>query len=499
MVIRWARWARWAALLGLAALLAGNPAGAAGAGGPLYLPFIGRNGAAPQAPRRVNAPDFGAGEVDFSRMGIFWFGRVESGTNYSDVRVGYNDTELVIYISPFDRRIWYDTSPAAADLTQWDGVSVYLDVGGAAGGAPSASTYRLDAQLVDNGTLRAASQAAYTGQGGTWSPHALPVSATGAWAGEHINDDTDDRGWAIYLQIPFASLNVGRPAAGAAPWGLAVFAHDRDSAAGPALPDTFWPEAADPARPSTWGQLRWGLPTTAPAVQNAQTVTIQNHYLNGQFDPSVVVMDADVGGTVTNQCPGDSDYLWGPWGAENFGLATGLNVQNQDNIADWPCFSKIYLTFPLTPVPAGRVIGSATLRLRQFGGSGIASNNSPPYDEYIQVLTTGQDWSETAIAWNNAPLAAENFGGIWVTTLEGCGSTLPWPCRSWDWDVTAAVAQAYAEGGPARLILYSASTGISTGKYFSSSQAFDPGDGWPEAVTTAGRPRLTIQYGDAAP
>lgn len=493
------RLGRWAAFLTAAALLLGAPLQASGAGGTIYLPQIQRGYNTLAAVRRVNAPYFGAADVDFSRMGIFWFGQVDPTTNYSDVRVGYNDTELVVYISPFDRRIWYDTSPAAADLTKWDGVSVYLNLGSTTSTGLTAATFRLDAQLVDNIPLGANSKATYYGPSGSWTLHAVAFTATGAWAGDHINDSTDDRGWAIDMHIPFASLGVSRPAAGAAPWGLAVQVHDRDDAAGTAIPDTVWPENANTASPATWGLLRWGLPTVAPAVKNLQTVTIQNKYLNGQPDASVVVPDADVGGAVTNQCPGDSAYIWNQWGNDNYGLATGMNVQNQDNIADWPCFAKIYLTFPLSVVPAGKVIKTATLTLHQFGGSGTASNNSPPYDEYIQVLLTGQDWSETGITWNNAPLALENFGGAWVTTVEGCGSSLPWPCQARDWDVTAAVTQAYAAGGPARLVLYSASTGISTGKYFSSSQAFDPANGWSTAVTTGGRPKLTIQYGDAGP
>src|SRR5437660_6727141 len=60
--------------------------------------------------RRVNIPFFGTSPVPFDRTAIFWFGQVNSTSNYVDVRVGYNKSELYIDLQVFDRYLWYDTN-----------------------------------------------------------------------------------------------------------------------------------------------------------------------------------------------------------------------------------------------------------------------------------------------------------------------------------------------------------------------------------------------------
>jgi hypothetical protein len=47
------------------------------------------------AVRRVNAPFF-SGTMDYNQAAIFWFGRVTSTENYTDVRVGYTSVNLYI-------------------------------------------------------------------------------------------------------------------------------------------------------------------------------------------------------------------------------------------------------------------------------------------------------------------------------------------------------------------------------------------------------------------
>lgn len=470
----------------LGAAVLNGPAPVSAAGSTVYLPVVTRSYDPLATTRRVNAPFFNVADITgqkFSEMAIFWFGRVGPTENYTDVRVAYNTTELVVYAAIFDRRLWYDTTPSASDLTQWDSVSVYLNLTGNAGGAPTTSAYRFVAQLTNGGTLPAGSKASYRGNGSAWGAQAITFTASSGWRGDVINDNTNDRGWAMTFRIPFSSLGVSAPAQGAAPWGLAVVVHDRDEAGGTPIADQAWPaNTLDLNGPSTWGQLRWGLPAyTPPPSTPGGAVTIR-HKLNG-----AVVPDADVGGALANQCPGDENYIWNSWGNANYGANTGLNIQNQDDIADWPCFAKLYITFPLTGVPADKVIRSATLTLHQTGGSGPSSNGDPPTDQYIQVLSVNQDWSEGSITWNNAPLAVENFSGSWVGTVVGCGGSIAWPCVPRTWNVTALVAQAYASQTPARLILYSANTGYGTGKHFTSSNAED----W----NAVGRPTLTVEWG----
>ena len=62
--------------------------------------------ASPDPPRRVNVPYFD-GDVRYSEMAIFWFGYLDSTSNFSDVRIGYNDTHLRVEMSIFDRYLWF--------------------------------------------------------------------------------------------------------------------------------------------------------------------------------------------------------------------------------------------------------------------------------------------------------------------------------------------------------------------------------------------------------
>jgi len=459
----------------------------------VYLPLISRNFNPLAGQRIVNAPFLNVADITgqkFNEMAIFWFGRVSQTENYTDVRVGYNATELVIYTATIDRRLWYDTSPSAGDLTAWDSVTVLLDLDGVVDGRPTSNTYRFDAQLTNGGELNSNYKASYVGNGTTFVPQPVSFIASSGWRGGAINNDGDDKGWVMTFRIPFSSLGVSAPAQGAAMWGLSVVTHDRDSQAGPALTDKTWPEMADLLTPSTWGRLAWGLQTSHSSDTGA-TAIIKHKGASGT-DLSMVVKDAGVGGSTV--CGGSFDY-WTEWGNKNDKDYNGgsphpvLNVQNQSDISDYPCFSKIYLSFPLTTLPANKTINKATLRLYQTGGSGPASNGQGPFSALIQVLSFGEDFSDTAVTWNNAPLALRNYTRTLVQPIpETCDSvgSITWPCVPYDWDVTQLVTEAYQQGKPARIILYSADSDYSTGKYFTSSNTGD----W----NHAGRPTLTIRY-----
>jgi hypothetical protein len=197
--------------------------------------------------------------------------------------------------------------------------------------------------------------------------------------------------------------------------------------------------------------------------------------LNGAYVP-----DAHVGGH-TN-CGDPFGPLYFPnWGNANYAGYEQVNVQNQWDVADWPCFSRYYVTFPLSAIPAGKVVLSATLTLHQFG-------NSSPIDaepSRIQVLTVAEDWDEGTITWNNAPLAVENIGSQVVDPIVGQAN---WPGVPRTWNVSRAVAQALAASQPLRLVLYSADGAYHSGKYFSSSDVPD----W----NAAARPTLRVWWGD---
>jgi hypothetical protein len=432
--------------------------------------------------RRVNAPYF-SGVMDFNQAAVFWFGRLTSTENYADVRVGYTPVNLYIRLDVFDRFLYFDTSPAVADLTNWDAVTLYFNRDGNTGSAPSVNAYRLVAQLNQIGDS-ALHRTAYRGNGSAWVADPLSFSTVTTWQGNALNDTVDDRGWGAIFRIPFASLGLSGPPGAGTVWGLALQLHDRDDSAGTSIPLKFWPETMTSMQPSTWGQIHFGLPIyTPPPTQPGGTVTIRQG-LNG-----AVVPDAGVGGTIGNLCPGEASFIWNQWANANFAGDPGVNVQNQGNISDWPCFSKYYLTFPLSALPAGKSIQSATLTLHQWGGS----NPNAAQSSLLQALTVSSDWGENTLTWNNAPLAIENVSQTWADVVDDCGvpGGTPWPCVARQFDVSHAVAQAYLAGTPLRLAIYEADLALHSGKFFTTSDEAD----W----NAAGRPTLTVVWGESFP
>ena len=446
------------------------------------LPLVVRNGLPNSNRPRVNAPYFPVVDVNtvFPQLAVFWFGHVAPSDNYVDVRVGYSDRELYVYLAVVDRRLWVNPQPTPATLTAWDSVSLYLRPLGPAGGGPDANSDRLDAGLYNAaGGALAGYTAAFRGTDTAWAPAAIPFSTLPGWRGQGLNDNLDDRGWSMAFRLPFTSTFGlgGKPADGAV-WGLGVAVHNRDDAAGTPIPDEHWPAGFDASEPATWGQLAFGLPAAAPSKILPRGVVTVRQGLNGATVP-----DAAVGGTVDNLCPGDPS-IWTAWGNQNFAGAPAFNIQNEADISDWPCFSKYYVTFPLDQVPANKAIISATLSLHQWSNSGPISLVQP---SLVQVLTVGEDWSPASLTWNNAPMALENVSQAWVPA-EQCGQPPAWPCAARAWDVSRSTDQAYRAGQPLRLVLYSADAAYSSGKFFTSS---DSGD-W----NAAGRPTLTIAWGE---
>jgi hypothetical protein len=439
----------------------------------LYLPIL--VSPSRQTPR-INAPYFGD-QVRYPETAIFWFGQVTPTENYADVRLGYTDQELFVHLTVFDRRLWYDPSPAVGTLTEWDAATLYLNLTGSRGDAPSTDAYRFIAQL-NWWEERDDWQAAYRGDGHGWDLTDIPFTATSGWRGTAPNNDSDDRGWTMGFRIPFESLGLSAAPQPGTLWGLALTLHDRDDAAGTPIPDKHWPMDMHALQPRTWAQLHFGLPAyTPPSVEPSSAVTIR-HGLDG-----AQVVDAHVGGHTTCGQPYWPDFFDG-WGDANYTGYEQVNVLNQSDVADWPCFSKFYLSFPLEPIPPGVEILSATLRLHLFGNSGQDSE-PPPQPSLIQALTVREDWDESTLTWNNAPLPIENYAATWVYPVEEFPG---WPGIPYDWDLSRAVAAAYANGEPLRLVLYSADAAIHSGKYFISSDT--------EEWNAEGRPTLEIVWGE---
>lgn len=423
--------------------------------------------------RTLNIPYFGAGDAfNNNEAAVFWFGHVNTADNYTDVRVGYNDTELIVYLAVFDNRLWTDDARDANAIERWDSSTLYLDTSTNANATPNAQSYKIAAELANNPV---ALRRDFVGNGAGWGDTTLNLTAKPGWRGNGFNQGQDTRGWTMLYRIPFASLGLTTPTPGTT-WRLGLAVHDRDDAAGTPISDKVWPETFADAQPNSWGRLVFGLPSYAPVgTAGTQSVSIANK-LNG-----AVVQDGAVGGGAI--C-GEGIDFWTQWGEVVNTVSPNFNIQNQTDVADWPCYSKYYVTFPLDQIPAGQSIVSANLTLWQMGQSGASGQAQP---SLIQIMTVGQDWDPATLTWNNAPMALENVSRAWVDSM---GSFTNWdnvPARTWD--LSYAVAQAYASGQPLRLAFYSADEEYHSGKYFVSS---DTGD-W----NAKHRPVLNVTFGVA--
>ncbi len=445
----------------------------------IFLPLILRS----FDPRRVNAPYF-SGSPDlnprWNELAIFWFGRVNQTENYSDVRVGYTDSELYVNVTSFDRRLWFDTTPSASDLIAWDSVTLVLSKDANSSSAPNTNAYRFDAQFYNTSNDDSRYRLSYKGNGSNWVTTSVPFTISPGWRGGAVNDNGDDDGWAMTFHIPFSSLGLSGPPSPGTLWKLGLSVHDRDDASGSPIADKFWPETFNLNQPAMWGVLNFGMPTYTPPTATPRQIVTVRHKLNG-----ATVTDGEVGGG--SICGGSLDR-WTQWGdASDPGDEINnadFNIQNESDISDFPCFAKYYITFPLNQLPANKVVISATVTLYQFGNS----NPDQAQPSLIQALTIKDNWSEATLTWNNAPLASENISSVWVNpTTTGCGPS--WnTCPAYRWDVSRAVAQAYTTGQSLRLVFYSADNNYHSGKYFVSS---DTGD-WNEK----NRPTLLVHWGD---
>lgn len=439
----------------------------------------------PYQQRTVNIPFFGNDDVTthYDELSIFWFGNISPKDNYADVRIGYNNTNIELLISIFDRRLWYDPTPSVSDLHNWDAVSIYISTDNQIKTNLSSFEFRFTGQLTNWETNRTAWQNLQQGSLSGWKGILSPFSTDTGYRWENatdggVNNDKNNRGWFIRFKIPFSSLGIQNTPPEGTNWRLAIELYDRDDISISSFSIQSWPEKLKTMDPSTWGILHFGIPVfQGPSGQPTNTTYIQNK-LNGAYVP-----DAAVGGTTGNLCPGDTDYIWNEWGNENYGRSYDFNIQNQSDLADWPCFSKYFITFPLGQIPPGKIIHSATLTLYHWGNSGALSGSNQGRRSFIHVFTVTEDWNENQITWNNAPLAFENISRNWVDMAP---EQIIWPGIERNWDVSKAVIEAYEKKMPLRLALYSSDSSYHSGKFFTSSDAPD----W----NAAGRPKLTVHW-----
>jgi hypothetical protein len=406
----------------------------------------------------IHVPYF-ADSANPGQGAIFWLGKVDPNANYADVRIAYDDEALVIAMHIFDRRVWYDqAADGNGDLDKFDAVTLYLNPQADAGAALGANARRFDS-AVSAWEGRPNYQRAYAWDAGVWQPTSLAFTTESGYRA-NPNDEGDDRGWLMRFRVPFAGLGLATTPPPGTILRVALVVHDRDAQGAAMQPAQTWPRGAIPDQPTTWGRISLGVPGySAPVVSKPQTLSIR-HGLDG-----AVVPDAAVGGHTTCGADYNPNFFAG-WGDATYAQFAQFNIQNQWDVADWPCFSKYYVTFPLDALPAAGSVVSATLTLSMFGTAGYADSEIPR--SYMQVARVAEDWDEQTISWNNAPPVMETYGWSWVDPLEDRGD---FSGRPRTWDLSRAVADAQAAGEPLRLVIYSTDGDYHSGKYFWSSDA----------------------------
>jgi hypothetical protein len=447
-------------------------------GNGLHLPnFHAKNANAASPPtRRIDIPYFDSSPVPFNQTAIFWFGTIDSSHTYADVRVGYNSSELYIDLRIVDRYLWYDTNKQAPDLNAGDNASVYLNAVNNGVLAPTAYKF----QTAVNGYQQWSTyQKAYTKNGAAWTAADVPFTSVYKWRGHGFNG-AEDFGWSTTYHIPFSSLGMANTPSQGTLWKLAVRLHNRNDAANTPIPDTWWPGVGNEANPSNWGDMMFGLAQHTPAqTNNPQLYTVRNG-LNNQ-----VVTDGMVGGSLDCGGLGLGLKHWDQVGSATYPGVIHTNIQNESDVSDWNCFSKWYITFPLSSLPKGQGIVTATVTLFEYANAGVQGQPNP---SYIQVAVVNEDWNPQMLSWNTAPYVKENVNSIYVPTKSK--PKIPWPGLAITWNVSVALANAYASGQPLRLVFYSTDNQYNTGKYFTSSYVGD----W----DATGRPTLQVTMGNIA-
>ena len=419
-----------------------------------------------------------SGDAGSEEAAVTWFGKVDDTVNYANVRVAYKSDALRVSLHIFDHWLWYDKSPEDSQFEDWDAVTLYLDRSSNPSSSLSSNSHRFVVQLKQwqDDSLY---QKAYAGNNGAWTPAPTAFTSTSGWRGTGLNGATA-RGWSVRFDIPFSSLGLTGTPSSSQVWKMALTLHDRDDAAGSAIPNQTWPSNMVDSNPATWGDVHFGMPSYNSASIAPEGSTTIRQGLDG-----ATVIDAAVGGhSVCGEAFAPSFFEG--WGDANYAGYEQVNIQNQWDVADWPCYSKYYVTFPLDGLPNKKTILSAKLRMTQFGNAGGPEWDPPVQPSLLQILRVADDWSENSITWNNAPLPMENVSTAWSyphDNSKSYGETV-------EWDVSRVVAEAYQNRQPLRLAIYSADTAYHSGKYFWSS---DTGD-W----NAESRPTLEVTWGQGS-
>ncbi|WKZ31563.1 MAG: PKD domain-containing protein [Candidatus Dojkabacteria bacterium] len=369
------------------------------------------------------------------KSAVTWFGDVHEDPSqaiqnnsvltrvyYYDKGAGANgddefDRGLQMFSHVIDRRLYYDTTNPYDDPQLWDSVSYYFYKSNSPGSTLNSNAYKITLGFNGNQTLYTTNHLKAwqdANNDGLWEPKTIDgycpdgcnIRVFSNYEGNGTNAASDNRGWRMQIDLPFnffANDIMYKPDPGDI-WRWAIEVNDKDSSGG-SVSQERWPTGANLTNPSTWAQMRFGddnltaddevyVPDTAGT---SGTVTIINN-VNGAVTEDIAVGGGSLCGALTQEeNVDDFRYSSGAFAADGWGYRIYddatlpaqyefLNIQNQNNVADWPCFSRPYFKFPTTPVPSGKVIESATLKLFQFGNAGPSLYGAPKTSPTIVEL-----------------------------------------------------------------------------------------------------------------
>ena len=286
----------------------------------------------------------------------------------------------------------------------------------------------------------------------TEAPYIGYVGSANGWEIGHRCGAGDCRGWTAETMIPWANLG-GRPA-----------------------PGQQVPFAAEYAGAALAGNLHWGEALAAPSSEPATGVVVVP-----------LLEDTVVGG---DSVCGDPDWpTYHPtWGSTpRWGSSPHVLVENQWDVADWPCYNKLLLRADLSAIPYGARVVSATVEIARFGQMGYAcgycvdpatGSNNGTMDTVVQIYDYPATWSESTATWDTTRYPGPPLHRILTVPLPDDGqegrSYASNPLPEF-WDVTGPVQAALARGDSTASILAATAAGqYHSGKYYYSTEGAVP-------------------------
>ena len=400
------------------------------------------------------------------------------GENYTEAKIAYNDEGIHLEMMIIDKKVRFDWETGASEAYKeigqpetfdaWDSISIYLHTDPNTTALQAGKSFRYDFTLEDGFCFsgdadctaekyRAAMryQAKSVWDGSQWQvgyPADYPDPAAVGTAGFYTGWDAEfysDMGtnWAPFSQSPNNTLydSIGTVATARLPWAsmgrsspphhetwrFAIVVHDRDATIETFdMPPQSWPVAnLDTAVPTNWGALSFSgasfrqfdeafADTGHPAEAYWQEY-VPDEYIEGtegtlRIPVAETVAVGGVGFDLCGERYGSRKHsFYTVWPYQTH-PDDAPYIQNQGNIADWPCFSRSYLRVPLAGQTAdldGKVVLSAKLKLTQQFNTGLYHG----YRMMVQLdHVDPNNWQGRATAnWNNTAIGTSNIAATW--------------------------------------------------------------------------------------